>query len=94
MSLSDGRVVDTSRHLVLFGTSGCHLCELAEQVLLPSVMEGWQVALSDIAEDDRLLELYGIRIPVLRHNLSQRELDWPFDSASLANFLASVGAKV
>lgn len=91
MSLSDGRVVDTSRHLVLFGTSGCHLCELAEQVLLQSVMVGWQVELSDIAEDDCLLEIYSLRIPVLRHTLSQRELDWPFDASSLANFLASVG---
>ncbi len=69
------------RHFLLYHTAGCHLCELATEVLLPFVARhGWQVELVDIAGDDDLEERYGVRIPVLSDAVSGRELGWPFDA--------------
>ncbi|HNE26840.1 MAG TPA: glutaredoxin family protein [Pseudomonadales bacterium] len=79
----------TSRLLVLYGTVGCHLCELAEQLLLPYVAEGWQVELVDIADDDRLLERLALAIPVLEDRMFTRQLCWPFDAKNLHDFLYS-----
>lgn len=76
---------------MLYGTCGCHLCELAEALLLPLVADGWQVELVDIADDDGLMERYSLSIPVLRHEASQHELSWPFDRSSLAAFVAAIG---
>ncbi len=80
--------MSTEKLLVLYGTSGCHLCELAEQQLLPWVAAGWQVELVDIADDDLLLERFSVLIPVLEDAVSQRTLCWPFDSAMVGDFLS------
>ena len=85
--------MDDSRELVLYGTGGCHLCELAEQQLLPWVSAGWQVALVDIAEDDDLMERFSLTIPVLEHTVSQRVLAWPFDQVALQRFLVEETAE-
>lgn len=72
----------------LFGTPGCHLCEVAEGVLMPFVEHGLLVELVDIAESGALVERYGLRIPVLRRIDTGQELDWPFDdSERVAAFL-------
>ncbi|MDB6443417.1 Glutaredoxin-like domain [Pseudomonas sp. NFACC32-1] len=72
----------------LFGTLGCHLCEVAEGVLMHFVEHGLLVELVDIAEDEQLSETYGLRIPVLRRNDTGEELDWPFDNPDrVASFL-------
>lgn len=71
----------------LFGTLGCHLCELAEEQLMPFVGLGLQVELVDIAEREEWVEAYGLRIPLLRRLDSAAELGWPFDRARLATFL-------
>ena len=76
------------RSLILYGTLGCHLCELAEQLLLPYVAAGWQVELVDIAEDDALLAQFSLLIPVLEDVAATRHLAWPFDAHALKNFLA------
>ncbi len=73
----------------LFGTVGCHLCEVAESVLMPLVEHGLLVELVDIAEDEHLAEAYGLRIPVLRRVDNGAELDWPFDTEQVAGFLTS-----
>lgn len=67
------------RELTLYGTSACHLCELAEELLaeLLAVHSDWQVELVDIADSDELVTAYGQRIPVLA--IEEREMDWPFD---------------
>ncbi len=70
--------------LTLFGTSACHLCELAEDLLLQAGVEFTTV---DISESDALFERYGITIPVLRRE-DGAELNWPFDETALAAFLA------
>lgn len=72
----------------LFGTLGCHLCELAEAVLMPFVEHGLLVELIDIAGRADTVEHYGLRIPVLRRCDTGAELDWPFDTAQVATFLA------
>lgn len=70
--------------LILYGTSCCHLCEQAEAVLGEAGVAAQHV---DIADDDGLLEKYGVRIPVLRRTDSGAELGWPFDAATVARFL-------
>jgi len=71
----------------LFGTLGCHLCELAEAELMPLVEHGLMVELVDIAEDETLFEAYGLRIPVLRRVDNGAELGWPFDAEQVVAFL-------
>ena len=68
--------------LTLYHTADCHLCEEAEALataylasrgLSPAVLEK-----KEIAEDQALLERYGVSIPVLREEESGSELNWPF----------------
>ncbi len=70
--------------LLLYGTSSCHLCDEAKVLLGAACAVAVEV---DIAHDERLLERYGMRIPVLRRQDSGAELDWPFDLAALRRFL-------
>jgi len=71
----------------LFGTLGCHLCEQAEEVLMPLVEHGLRVDLLDIADQARLVDDYGLRIPVLRRIDTGEELDWPFEAEQVVSFL-------
>ncbi|MCU1728646.1 glutaredoxin family protein [Pseudomonas sp. 7P_10.2_Bac1] len=72
----------------LLGTLGCHLCELAEDVVMPLVLEyGLLVELIDIADSEDAVEAYGLRIPVLRRVDTGAELDWPFDTEQVTHFL-------
>lgn len=76
----------------LFGTLGCHLCEEAEQVLLPWVVErGLVVELVDIADDPAWVDAYGLRIPVLRRNDTGAEIGWPFGPETIMAFLHGAG---
>ncbi len=79
------------RHLVLYSTLGCHLCEQARALSEPVLAEaGLELREVDIADDDDLMEAYGLRIPVLRDSTSQAELGWPFDSAGLIRWLSDI----
>lgn len=71
----------------LFGTLGCHLCELAEAEVMPLVEGGLLVELVDIAENEAFFESYELRIPVLRRVDTGAELDWPFDAEQVVAFL-------
>lgn len=63
----------------LFTTSSCHLCEEAIAILTRiEICEDISWLEIEIAEDDALLASYGIRIPVLHHLASGKELNWPF----------------
>lgn len=71
--------------LELLGTSGCHLCEEADSLLLQAARARairWRQV--DIAADDSLVEAYGRRIPVLRRG--GRELAWPFSLLDILRF--------
>ncbi len=80
--------------LVLYGTQGCHLCETALQVVAWT-LEGqdWTLDEIDIAADDRLIEKYGVRIPVLALAAAgpgehcAPEIGWPFAPDDLVAWL-------
>ena len=83
------------RQLQLLGTSGCHLCDLAEALLVQCLdLSQVEVELIDIAdthdhyvdEGEDLLALYGVKIPVLRCLDSQKVLCWPFDELTVNSF--------
>ncbi|MFA6052318.1 MAG: glutaredoxin family protein [Methylobacter sp.] len=71
--------------LILFGTSGCHLCEQAESIINACVRDG--VEYVDIAEQEQWQEQYAVRIPVLYHPETRQELGWPFDQAGVKEFI-------
>lgn len=77
--------------LVLYGTAGCHLCEIAAQLVSATVdLNAFPVEEIDISESDTMLETYGVRIPVLADVDSGLELGWPFDHDQLSTFIDSI----
>ncbi|WP_257285482.1 glutaredoxin family protein [Endozoicomonas sp. SESOKO1] len=73
--------------LTLYTTTGCHLCEQAEQML--NFLQKQHVCrwvAKEISEDDRLVDLYGVRIPVIA-SAEGRELAWPFTLEALNDWL-------
>lgn len=73
--------------LTLYTTCGCHLCEEAEEIL--ELLQSQQVfrwVAVEISEDDRLVDLYGVRIPVIATE-EGRELGWPFTLKELNDWL-------
>jgi hypothetical protein len=78
------------KKFILFGTSACHLCEIAQQMLEAQGQVGREFDFDavDISESDALFERYGLLIPVLQHP-DRRELNWPFSAEQLTEFLAS-----
>lgn len=84
LAIESGGAVD----LILYHTSGCHLCELAEEVVAEAREKGMdiQLTLVDIAGSDELMQKYGWTIPVLAQGGS--ELGWPFDLSKLQAWLS------
>jgi hypothetical protein len=75
--------------LLLLGTSGCHLCEQAQQIIndyFPNNVE-LTIETVDIAEQEQWQEQYAIRIPVLYHPETKIDLGWPFDSWQVKEFI-------
>ena len=83
---ASGRLV---RNLTFYTTPGCHLCEIAAQLIvqLRSVREISLVEI-DIATDERLVARYGTRIPVVSRDDTLQELGWPFTLDELERFAA------
>ncbi len=76
--------------LLLYSTAGCHLCELAKDVIYPLLDEfDLQLAEQDIAEADELIEAYGVRIPVLLLSGGTQDLAWPFDTQQARQYLST-----
>ncbi|MCP5161993.1 MAG: glutaredoxin family protein [Hahellaceae bacterium] len=79
--------------LVLYSTSGCHLCDMALEVIAFGLQgQGWRLEEIEISESDHLIERYGVRIPVVRlankgdcHVVGgdEWELGWPFEPAQV-----------
>lgn len=74
--------------LTLYSTDGCHLCEMALE-LLSNLDIQHLVDVVDIAFDDQLFHRYGVTIPVLRY--TDAELNWPFDQVQLQHWLDNHG---
>ena len=75
--------------LLLLGTSGCHLCEQAREIIqdcLSDRFDKW-IEIIDIAEFEQWQAQYAIRIPVLYHPETQKELGWPFDQTQVKEFI-------
>jgi hypothetical protein len=70
----------------LYGTEGCHLCEDA-LALCTSVMPLADIAVVDIIDDEKLVELYRISIPVLERLSDQAKLFWPFEQKQILELL-------
>lgn len=68
-------------------TEGCHLCEVAEELLAQVLSPLVSIECIDIAESEQLVETYGLRIPVLLNVQTGDELGWPFDSQQAQQFL-------
>jgi hypothetical protein len=71
--------------LVLFQRDDCHLCDLALDVLAQARVPDFSSVFID--HDNTLEALYGERVPVLRDDDRQRELDWPFDASRVTAWL-------
>jgi hypothetical protein len=74
--------------LTLFQRDDCHLCDLALDVLAQARTPEFDSVFID--GDDELEARYGVRVPVLRDESRDAELDWPFDLKALHTFLATV----
>lgn len=75
-------------YLSFFSTSHCHLCELAEDILLVVTQQsGIEYQVIEIADSDVLLDLYGVRIPVIKRLDTKAEIGWPFTTDDLVRFL-------
>ena len=72
--------------LILYQRDDCHLCDLALGVLAEARVPEFESVFID--EDDVLEARYGLRVPVLRDDARDIELDWPFDAEKLRGFLA------
>jgi len=80
--------------LILYSTVGCHLCEQAKALLLHCLDQNeYRVEEVDIADDDALMERYGVTIPVVakaggeKDGEQKQELNWPFDAEQLQAWL-------
>ena len=84
--MTDPAVVPPPR-LVLFQRDDCHLCDLALDVLAAARVPEFDSVFID--DDDVLEARYGVRVPVLRDEGRDLELDWPFDVARVRGFLGN-----
>ena len=65
--------------LILYTTEGCHLCALAEQMLVKAQnTRQFFLESIDIITDEELVVTYGVRIPVVKNKLTNEEVEWPF----------------
>jgi hypothetical protein len=72
---------------VLYQRDYCHLCDQALAVLAEARAPDFD---SIWVDDSHELEVrYGTRVPVLRDARDGRELDWPFDAATVARWFGA-----
>ena len=75
--------------LNLYSTDECHLCELAEALVLQVLPVGsYALEKVDIAYSEDLVARYGLRIPVLAVADGTAELNWPFTAEQLSVWAA------
>jgi len=75
-------------HLLFYTTAGCHLCEEAKALLdvLKSQHPVTYEAI-DISSSEALVDIYGIRIPVVENPETETELGWPFGYDELLSLI-------
>jgi len=72
--------------ITLYTRNECHLCDEAG-ALVERVAPEVALHKVDIESDLKLIRRYGVRVPVLFRSDNQAELDWPFNTAALQEFL-------
>jgi len=77
-------------HVTLYTTAGCHLCDLAEAVLL-TLPTHYQLEIThtEIGDSDELVARYGIRIPVVKFS-DDTEIGWPFEQHDIESKLTQL----
>lgn len=75
----------------LYSSEGCHLCEEA-LLLCDGLIERESINIIDIVEDDKLVALYGISIPVLERINENNQVDgdkifWPFTQQNIKELM-------
>lgn len=73
----------TDKHLLLYFTDGCHLCDNAVRLLQQTSTPYTKV---DIIHQQELVDLYGNAIPVLADKQGNT-LGWPFNLQQLNDFI-------
>jgi hypothetical protein len=73
---------------LLLGTVGCIILFSLQSKFGPLVEP------IDIAEHTQWYERYAIRIPVLYHPETQKELGWPFDQTAVETFISLCGIEL
>ncbi len=73
---------------LLYSTLGCHLCDQALAIVRPQLSSYSDIQVVDIADNEALFDLYGVRIPVVKHEGSGREIGWPFSESEFSEWLA------
>ncbi len=79
-------------NLLLLGTSCCHLCEEAQQIIASCSLDGNKIIIEelDIAEQEHYQSEFALFIPVLYHPDSSKRLNWPFDAEHVHEFMAHI----
>ena len=80
------KIANMVKQLTLYSTSNCHLCETALS-FLAKYNQNFSLEIIDIAENTTLFEQYALKIPVIRREDTQAELNWPFDEEMIRFFL-------
>ena len=75
------------REFVFYTTQGCHLCDLAIELIQPLLPQDVSVELIEISDSAQLIAAYGTRIPVVADTKTGRELGWPFDQQQWLDFI-------
>ena len=74
--------------LTLYSTSHCHLCEEAE-TSLASISNQYDIKWNtiEITNNDELLEMYGVKIPVIKRADNDYEICWPFTTKDIVKLI-------
>ncbi|TLU66233.1 glutaredoxin family protein [Thalassotalea litorea] len=74
--------------IYLYGTAGCHLCDLALALCNQSAsIDQEQLEYRDIVDDPVWLEKFKNTIPVIEVQGRDQVLGWPFDLEQLNEFI-------
>lgn len=73
---------------ILYSTEGCHLCDMAKDVLVNAGLDpNHHIDTVDIMSDSTLLEAYKESIPVVMNTRTQKRLFWPFNKQDVEEVL-------
>lgn len=77
--------------LTLYQRDDCLLCDLALDVLAAARLPEFESMFID--GDEGLEARYGVRVPVLRDEVSGEELGWPFDADAVQAWLSRIPSR-